>query len=364
MMPKFVICWVLVCATGLAQAELTVEDLIATTGIREGPAPIRKHPGWRGVDKILVRDYGGDAGKLQQAFPDIEIVGFISSADVIDGASDADAIIGACDPALIDAAKNAVWVQVFSAGVDLCAPLEAVASGRVVLTNMQKMSSPVLAEHAITMAMSLARGLVTHGKAMSGGRWLRRDPINDPIREIAGSTMLVVGLGGIGTEVARRGKALGMRVIATRRSSRDGPDFVDHVGLSEELLQLAAEADFIVNALPLTTETAGLLDAGFFAAAKQGAFFVSIGRGATTDTDALVDALESGHIAGAGLDVTSPEPLPADHPLWQMSNVIITPHIGGSGGSRDRHFLLVVENLRRFIAGEALLNVVDPQRGY
>ncbi len=255
-------------------------------------------------------------------------------------------------------------MQVFSAGVDRCAPLEAVQNGRVILTNMQKMSSPVLAEHAITMVMSLSRGLIAHSKLMKTGIWRRNESGREGIQSVSGKTLLVAGLGGIGIEVARRGAALGMRVIGTRRSSRDGPPFVDYVGLSDELFELAGEADYIVNALPLTPETRGLFDAAFFEAAKDGAYFVSIGRGASTVTEDLIAALESGAIAGAGLDVTDPEPLPKDHPLWQMQNVIITPHIGGTGGSRERHLVLLRENLRRFIAGDALYNVVDPARGY
>jgi phosphoglycerate dehydrogenase-like enzyme len=185
------------------------------------------------------------------------------------------------------------------------------------------------------------------------------------MREVGGRTMLVVGLGGIGTEVARRAHALGMRVIATRNSSREGPDFVARVGLPGDLAAFAAEADVVVNATPLTPETEDLFDEEFFAAMKPGGYFVSVGRGASTDTDALVDALRSGHLAGAGLDVTDPEPLPAGHPLWSMPNVIITPHVASNSDVQDeREWILAVENLRRYVAGEPLLNVVDLRRGY
>ena len=226
------------------------------------------------------------------------------------------------------------------------------------------MSSPVIAEHATAMVLALARGLGPYSKAMADGAW-RRDPeMTAGMQSIAGKTVLVLGLGGIGTETARRLAALDMRVLATRRSSREGPEFVDYVGLSSERAKLAAEADFIVNALPLTVETKDILDAEFFAAAKQGAHFINVGRGKTVVTKDLVAALESGQLAGAALDVTDPEPLPADHPLWQMDNVIITAHVAGRGGNLYRHRILARENLRRFVAGEALLNVVDPARGY
>lgn len=184
------------------------------------------------------------------------------------------------------------------------------------------------------------------------------------MQSVHGKTLLVVGLGGIGTEVARRGAALGMRVNGTRRSSTDGPDFVDYVGLSGELLDLVGKADFVVNALPLTGETEGLFDAEMFAAMQPGAHYLSVGRGKTTVTADLVAALASGHLAGAGLDVVDPEPLPADHPLWQMPNVLITPHTAGRGADSSRHRTLLRENLRRFVAGDALLNVVDPEAGY
>ncbi|NIV17300.1 MAG: D-2-hydroxyacid dehydrogenase [Woeseiaceae bacterium] len=348
----------------LVFAESDIDRLIADTGIRKGSVHARDLPGWQGADKILVSDFGGLAGELQPHFPNINFVAFSSIADAKQHAAGADAIIGTCDADLLAAAPDVKWVQVFSAGVDRCIPNEGIESGRVMLTNMQKMSSPVLAEHAITMVMSLARGLIAHGKLMKTGEWRRRDPSTAQIESVSGKTLLVVGLGGIGTEVAKRGAAVGMRVIGTRRSSREGPDFVEYVGLSDELFKLAAEADYIVNALPLTDETRGIFDAAFFEAAKDGAYFVSIGRGASTVTDDLIAAMKSGKISGAGLDVTDPEPLPSNHPLWQMQNVIITPHIGSAGGNRDRHRVLLRENLRRFVAGDALYNVVDPAKGY
>ncbi len=155
-----------------------------------------------------------------------------------------------------------------------------------------------------------------------------------------------------------------MRVIATRNSSREKPAYVDYVGLSDELGDLVSEADIIVNALPLTRKSQGLFDADLFAKVKKGAYFINVGRGGTVVTDALVDALTSGHLAGAGLDVTDPEPLPADHPLWQMNNVIITPHVSWAGHDVRLRKLLVRENIRRYLAGEPLLNEVDPERGY
>jgi phosphoglycerate dehydrogenase-like enzyme len=347
-----------------AHADDPLETLVRETGITVGPVAVREMPGWREPRRIAVRAPEDRVTQLREAFPQLEFVEVATAADLARRAPDADAVIGICNQGVIDAAKQLVWIQIFSAGAENCVALEAVRDGRVLLTNMQKMSSPVLGEHAVAMVMALARGLVEHGKAMEKGEWRRRGPITSRMQSVTGKTLLVVGLGGIGTEVARRAAALGMRVTATRRSSRTGPDFVDYVGLSSELHALAKEADFIVNTLPLTPETEGLLDAEFFSAAKRGTIFVSVGRGATTVTEDLVEALGDGRVAGAGLDVTDPEPLPADHPLWRMANVIITPHVAGVGGSRERYNVLLHENVRRFIAGDALYNVVNPETGY
>jgi phosphoglycerate dehydrogenase-like enzyme len=156
-----------------------------------------------------------------------------------------------------------------------------------------------------------------------------------------------------------------MRVIATRGSGREGPEYVEYVGLAPELPELAARADVVVNCTPLTPATTGLFDRAFFARMKRGGFFINIGRGGSVVTDELVDALRSGQLAGAGLDVTDPEPLPADSPLWGMENVIITPHVAGSSDrGEERIWTLVVENLRRYVAGERMLNVVDLDKGY
>jgi len=347
-----------------ASAQSNIAELIEQTGIEAGDVAMRDMPGWREPQKIVMPDYGLSRQDLATLLPGIEVVITRSEAETLANAKGADAIIGSCYKHVVDAAKDAIWVQVGSAGVDRCVGAERIANGSAVLTNMQKMSSPVIGEHVIALTLSLARNIPQFAKNMPGGKWHRRSVISNGMMSVAGKTMLVIGLGGIGTEAARRAAALDMRVIGTRRSSREGPDFVQYVGLSGELFELAAKADFIVNALPLTPETTGLLDADFFSAAKHGAFLINVGRGPTVVTDDLVAALNTGQIAGAALDVTDPEPLPTDHPLWQMGNVIITPHVSSRDSNRARHMMLLKENLRRFAAGDALLNVVDPELGY
>jgi phosphoglycerate dehydrogenase-like enzyme len=183
--------------------------------------------------------------------------------------------------------------------------------------------------------------------------------------EVKGRTMLVIGLGGIGTEVAKRANALGMSVLAIRNSGTEGPPFVSQVGLTRDLHAFAARSDVIVDTLPMTSDTKGLINKAFFDAAKRGAIFINVGRGGTVVTADLVAALKDGRLGGAGLDVTDPEPLPPDHPLWHAPNVLITPHVSAAlEGNETPRWILARENLRRYVAGDKLLSEVDVQKGY
>jgi phosphoglycerate dehydrogenase-like enzyme len=182
--------------------------------------------------------------------------------------------------------------------------------------------------------------------------------------DLYGKTMLIVGLGGIGTRVAERATAFGMKVIGVDPTPLPGIGVREVRGPSE-LKSLLPRADVVVVCCPLTRNTRGLFGASEFAAMKDGAYFINVARGRIVDPDALVAALRSEKLAGVGLDVTEPEPLPDTSPLWSLESVIITPHNAGQAdGSKRRGFLLVRENLRRFTAGEPLLNVVDKARGY
>jgi phosphoglycerate dehydrogenase-like enzyme len=346
------------------RADVAIDRLIEEAGLREGPVASRDLRGWRPPRKFVVRDDGDLVATLREEFPDVNFVAATSIDIVRTEAGDADAIIGYCSEEIVAAGDSLVWIQIFSAGAERCLAVEEVASGRILLTNMQKMASPVIGEHAVAMMLSLTRGLTQQAKTMPEGKWNRSIGDEIGMMSVDGKTVLVVGLGGIGNAAAKRAAALGMRVIATRNSSRSGPDYVDYVGLSDELFELAGQADVVINALPLTPETEHLFDEAFFDAVKPGVIFVNVARGASVVTDDLVAALADGRVGGAGLDVTDPEPLPADHALWRTPNVIITPHIAWYGNNRERRLALVRENIRRFIAGDPLLNVVDPERGY
>jgi phosphoglycerate dehydrogenase-like enzyme len=231
------------------------------------------------------------------------------------------------------------------------------------LTNLQRTMGPSMAEHVLGMMLMLSRHLDYFLKEQQQARWAQDSAPH--LADLEGKTVLVVGLGGIGTEVARRAHAFGMRVIATRASGRTGPDYVSYVGLPDELLKLAKDADFVVNCAPLTPQTTGIFNREFFASLKPGAYFISVGRGRSTVTADLIAALNGGKLAGAGLDVVDPEPLPSDSPLWHLPNLIITPHVSADTPLADEQRIAVLrENLRRYVAGEPMLSVVDVERGY
>lgn len=343
--------------------------LVERFELRESAAPVRERPGWAPPKKIVVADVE-TAEVLRGLAPGVSVVGvaglrnFAGMAEVVAGA---DVLVGLCTPEIVARGKDLKLIQLLNAGADSCTTIPEVAQRGILVTNLQRIQGPHMAEHAMAMLLGLARALPQYGVEQAGGAWTHgfREKRAERLVEVEGKTLLVVGLGGIGTEVARLAHGLGLHVIATRNSRREGPDYVEYVGLADEYRALAARADVVVNATPLTQDTRGMFDAAFFGAVKDGAFFINIGRGESVVTDALVAALQSGRLGGAGLDVTDPEPLPPGHPLWAMRNVIVTPHIATSSDFRDERTLtLVVENVRRYIRGDKLLSVVDLAAGY
>jgi phosphoglycerate dehydrogenase-like enzyme/glyoxylase-like metal-dependent hydrolase (beta-lactamase superfamily II) len=342
-------------------------ELAERRSLREGNSPTKADADWTPPRKVLWRDYWPERLLLLALVaPGVEIVPFDSNEEAVTQVKDADAVIGTATPELLATGSRLRWVQVGSAGVERYLAIPELGSGEVLLTNGQKLASPEIAEHVMALTRALARGLGFAVTAQNSKTWIRSEIGNKaPLQRLRGKTMLVVGLGGIGTEVARLASAAEMRVTGIRSSRRSGPPFVDQVGLTEDLAAFAAEADVVVNCLPMTPDTTDIFDATLFKVMKPTAFFVNVGRGGTVDTDALIAALSEGEIAGAGLDVTDPEPLPSDHPLWTAPNLIITPHYAAwSDIGRERRWLLYRENLRRFVAGEPMLSVVDPKRGY
>ena len=359
-------------ALGAAGADEATVQLIQELGLRQSPQPVREQAYWQKPRRIVVvmearqRQSRPDAIEwLKQVARDAEFVVAPSrkeAAKLLDGA---DVLLGYCTHETLTKGKNLRYILNYSAGVDKCMSSPLIRERELLLTNMQRLYGPGIAEHTIGLMYALTRKLYVFHDRQRERIWDRKAVDRTQMWEVQGRTMLVVGLGGIGTQIARRANALGMRVIATRNSSREGPDFVDYVGLAHELAELAGQADVVVNATPLTPATTGLFDGTFFSNMTPGAYFINVGRGKSVVTDDLIDALNSGHLGGAALDVQDPEPLPAGHPLWSARNVIITPHISaGSDVQMQRFWLLVRENLRRYTMGERMLNVVDIERGY
>ena len=378
-------------AQGTESLDTIERRLIEHYNMREGNVAMRDVPGWAPLRKIVVRDIygpgslGTTAARLEwisQVAPGVEIVAVETLQEAIDKGLllEAQAVIGiGCSPEFIFALGPEVhWTQSSSSGVEGCffskgedsiRAHEIMMDRNIVLTNQRGVNSIALAEHALSLMLALVQGVDIHIRRQDQHIWGRT--ITDDVKdknidwELDGRTLLIAGLGTVGTEIARRANALGMRVIATRNSSRSGPDFVDYVGLAHELNELAPQADVVLGQLPLTAETFGVFDAEFFEAMKPTAYFINMGRGQHANTDDLVAALRDGKIAGAALEALEPEPLPEDHPLWDMPRVIITPHVSDySDKHEDTVWYLYRENLRRYIAGDKLLNVVDMEKGY
>lgn len=353
------------------QAQSSSDDVIAALGLVENETPVRDMPGWRRPDTVVILvDTPDRIDWYKEVLPnDVVLLPAGNNAEAAQQIRASDgkvqASVGFCSRDVVEAGPDLHWLQIAFAGIGNCARIPKVADGGYLVTNMQRLAGPQIAEHVIAMMMYFARGLDHFAAAQAEENWDRFTVSPRSLWAIREKTMLVAGLGGIGTETARLASGLGMRVIATRNSRREGPDFVDYVGLSNELPNLVEEADVVVNALPLTTETNDLFDAAMFARMKSSALFINVGRGGSAVTADLIAALENGTIAGAGLDVQDPEPVPAGHPLWKAPNLLITPHMSSfNDGGRDALWIIFRENLRRYVAGERMLSVVDIERGY
>jgi phosphoglycerate dehydrogenase-like enzyme len=263
---------------------------------------------------------------------------------------------------VLTAADELVWYHLPWAGVEHM-PLQALAERGIILTNSRGISAPNMAEHVIAFMLAFGRGLPTFFREQQRHRWRGWD--NPPaFFELTNQTVMLLGTGAIGQEIARRLKPFGCRIIGVRRQPGHIEGF-DDVVTFEGLGDILAQADHVVSSLPMTSFTAGLVDRTFIDSMKPGSYFHNVGRGGTVDQAALIDALQRGHLAGAGMDVTDPEPLPEDSPLWDTPNTIITGHTSGSSPlASGRAVEVLRENLRRYIAGEELMNVVDLEFGY
>jgi phosphoglycerate dehydrogenase-like enzyme len=306
--------------------------------------------------------------RLAQEFPELRITQRTSYDGIEEYLRDAEVIFTiSLRPEQFAAATNLRWIHAPTAAVHQLLFAELVNSN-VTITNSREVHGPVVAEHVMALIFALAKKIpqaaLFQQKHIWGQEAIWRDGAHP--REIAGATLGLVGVGSIGRRVAQMASALGMRVIAVREHVEKGsPEGVEAVFPPPAINEVLKQSDYIVLAAPLIAATHGLIDADRLAAMKPGACLINVGRGAQVDEAALVEALRTGRIAGAALDVFEREPLPADSPLWSAENLLITPHTAGLTDKLwHRHYELFSDNLRRYVARQPLCFVVDKQKGY
>jgi phosphoglycerate dehydrogenase-like enzyme len=297
---------------------------------------------------------------LQATAPGVEIVD-AADADVPEALESAEAFYGTIRPEWLAAAPRLRWIQMPIAGLEHSMFPELVLSP-VMLTNMRGIYSDHIADHAYGLLLALARGLPQFMR-----RQARHDWNTEGVRivHLPDATLGIIGLGGIGRELARRAKVSGMTVLAVDARPEHGSEAVDELWSTERLRELLERSDFVTVCAPHTPETERLLDREKLAWMKPAAYLINVSRGVIVELAALTEALRQGRLAGAALDVFETEPLPADHPLWDMENLILTPHVAWMGPDSEARRLDVLRaNLRRFVAGAPLLNVVDKARWF
>jgi len=287
-----------------------------------------------------------------------------SDADSVDdeAISRAHIMIGSPGTARLSQARHLKWLQLQSAGSDQYVRPGVMPEGAL-LTNASGAYGPAISEYMIGVLLSLYKKLHLYRDNQSGALWRGEGEV----RSIRGSTALILGLGDIGGEFARCIRALGGRTIGVRRADTKKPDYLDELYLSDSLDMLLPRADIVAMALPATPQTYRIMDARRLALLGPKSVLINVGRGTAVDTEALCDALLSGHLLGAALDVTDPEPLPADHRLWRLPGAIITPHVAGGyhlPATLSRIVDISAHNLRAFLTGGNMRNVVDFTTGY
>ena len=316
--------------------------------------------------KVLVGT-GGDTlmEALRAEFGDVEFVPGGSPEERVERIRVADAYYG--PPLSVEAfgaAKRLRWIQHIGTGVDWLLDLPELVESDVVLTNCRGPHADPMADHVVGMMVSLAHRMWEMRDDQRAHRWMT-SKYDGRFVEIARTNMGILGLGDIGMAIARRALGFEMKVYAVDKHPRTAPPGVEEVWGLEMLDELLSISDWFVVAAPFTPDTEGLIDAGRLAALKSGAYVIAISRGGIIDEAALVDALRSGRVSGAGLDVTAVEPLREDSPLWDMENVVISPHASAltpeMWSGRQEIFK---ENLRRYLSNEPFLYVCDKRAGF
>ena len=290
---------------------------------------------------------------------------FPDSRSAVGNADDCEILYGHCSQKVIASAKSLRWFCCCWAGVDRFCKDELYQNPDCLLSNSSGAYGVTIAEHLVMCALMLLRRQGEYGALIRSGGW---DTLPGNIRSLHGSRITVLGTGDIGTQFARRAKAFSpAKITGVRRSVKPGDPAFDEIRANAELDAILPETDILVMALPNTPDTAGILSRERMALLPEGAYVLNVGRGAALDQDALIDALNSGHLAGAALDVVTPEPLPADHPLRTAKNILLTPHVAGNTTlpyTQQRTVDMFCEDLDNYCAGKPLRHVVDRKRFY
>jgi phosphoglycerate dehydrogenase-like enzyme len=311
--------------------------------------------------KILLLAPDADASwpeKIRRVVPSIVVNAYSDPQDALDDIADADAAYGTVPPELLTRARKLRWICAARAGLGGAWFYDALVKSDVVVTNMRGSYNEHLAAHAVAFLLAFARRFDHY---LPQKRWQRGPQMID----LPEQTVLIVGVGGAGGEASKLCASLGMRVLGVDPRVTEPPPGMSDLAAPERLEERLGEADFVILTTPETPDTVGMFNARLFARMRPGSYFINIARGRCVVTEDLVAALRNGHLAGAGLDVADPEPLPPDNPLWSMPNVLITPHVAIYGTPyRDKWEAMLIENCRRFAAGEPLLNVVDKEKWF
>lgn len=305
--------------------------------------------------------YQGAETEIREIDPELELEVVESSSDYSKLLKEAEIVFGWPKTDLVKKAENLKWLHLPSAGVDRYANQGIYQNQDILLTNSSGVYGKPIAEHVFAMIMAHNRNLINYAYDKKEKKWQR---IND-IKDFFNSTVGILGLGDIGSTIAKRAKAWGAEVLALKRTMAELPDYVDQIYLNQDLDELLKKSDYVILTLPGTPETEGIIGREELQIMKDSAFIVNIGRGSLIKQDDLIEALKEGLIAGAGLDVTEPEPLPETSKLWEMDNVILTPHTSGFSPTNDqRRFEIFKDNLLRYLDQEELLNQVDFELKY
>lgn len=300
----------------------------------------------------------GWAEQLRADIPDARIIAPESEAEALREIIDADACFGFLDPPYLAAARRLRWLQAPFAAPPAGFYYPELIAHPLVVTNFREIYNDHISAHVMAYILAFARGLPFYWDQQRRREY--RTQTERPTVHLPEATALIVGLGGIGTETAKILDVMGTTVIATDARRTDRPPQVAELHPADALDDLLPRADFVILTVPHTPATEGFFDRPRFQRMKRSAYFINIGRGMTTRLDDLAAALEAGEIAGAGLDVYEHEPLPADHPLWSMPGVILTPHVAWCGPYLDeRRYAILADNARAFADAQPLRNLVD-----